>query len=319
MTTVIEHSSSSLRQEIQRRLLNVWGVMTIAPGWHYQAFEKFGECLSNRSMCRAVLPNDCSLMCDLRDHVQRQIYFLGTYEPIEAYLFNQLLKPGMTVIDAGANIGQYTLLAATGVGETGAVHSFEPVPTTFSQLRQNVEDNSLPNVYLNQAGLWYKSASIALGLSSEMLQNCGAYSIGVLDQATEVSAIALTLDDYAAQRNIQKVDLIKMDIEGAEYAALMGMQAIIQRDRPVFLMEVNTIALDRMGYQKSQIWQFMVKEQGYTAYGIGITACKLLQNLDEIAQSNVIFVHPSCGIDLTQTTWNFKGVLRWSRRCKALL
>lgn len=319
MTAVVQHPFDALLRSVQRRCLDFWGMIGIAPGWQYLAFERFGEALSKNYSRQAILPNRCKLQCDLRDHVQRQIYFLGTYEPIEAYLFSQLLKPGMTLIDAGANIGQYTLLAATSVGESGAVHSFEPVPGTFSQLRHNVETNHLSNVHLNQAGLWHKSTSISLGLSSEMMQNCGAYSIGVLDQATEVSAIALTLDNYVEQHSVQKVDLIKMDIEGAEYAALIGMQTIIDRDHPTFLMEINASALERLDYEKSQIWQFLVNEQGYNAYQVGLTGCESLHNLDAITQSNIVFLHPSCKVGLTQLTWDFKGVLRWSRRCKPLL
>ncbi|MBD1847251.1 FkbM family methyltransferase [Cyanobacteria bacterium FACHB-63] len=319
MAAIAQHPFYPLLRSIQRRALDLWGKIDIAPSWRYSAFERFGEALTRNYSRQAALPNHCVLQCDLRDHVQRQIYFLGTYEPIEAYLFCQLLKPGMTVIDAGASIGQYTLLAATGVGQAGTVHSFEPVSSTFSQLRRNVETNRLTNVHLNQAGLWHKSTSISLGLSPEMMQNFGAYSIGVLDQATEVSAIALTLDEYVEQHRIQKIDFIKMDIEGAEYAALMGMQGIIERDRPLFLMEINASTLERLGYQKSQIWQFIVKEQGYNAYQVGLNACTLLHSLDAITQSNIIFVHRSCEVDLTHVVWNFKGVLRWSRRCKPLL
>ena len=87
-----------------------------------------GPRLAETEFQRAVLPNGCSMHCDLRQHVDRHIYYLGAYEPVESYLFTRLLQPGMTVIDAGANIGQYTLLAATAVGSRGTVHCFEPVP-----------------------------------------------------------------------------------------------------------------------------------------------------------------------------------------------
>lgn len=319
MTTVRQQISKPLLRDLQRQWLDLWGAIGIAPGWRYAAFEKFGERLSSRYIRRAVLPNHCSLCCDLRDHVQRQIYFLGTYEPLEAYLFSQLVKPGMTVVDAGANIGQYTLLAATILGARGTVHSFEPIPNTFLQLSENVRANTLFNVHLNQAGLWQKSMPIRLGLASDMAQNCGAYSVGVRDQETAVDAIAVALDDYAEQRNIQRIDFIKMDIEGAEHAALLGMQKIINRDHPVFLMELNPVALERLGYNTKDLWHLMVETFGYTVYRVDSEACVPIQSLAGIPQSNLIFVHPSNPVDAIRTEWNFKQVLRWSRRCKRSL
>jgi FkbM family methyltransferase len=319
MTTAIHQSSNLLLQKIQRRWLDFWGMIGIAPGWHYAAFEKFGERLSNRWMCRAVLPNDCSLMCDLRDHVQRQIYFLGTYEPIEAYLFCHLIKPGMTIVDAGSNIGQYSLLASTSVGETGSVHSFEPIPAIFSQLSENVKSNRLSNVYLNQAGLWHSSMSIQLSLAPEMAQNCGAYSIGSSNDVTAVDAIAIALDEYVEQHQVKQVDLIKMDIEGAEYSALLGMQKTILRDRPVFLMEINRSALEKLDCNPERLWRLLVESFGYTAYRVGLESCELIDSFTDIVQGNVILTHPSNPVDLVQTCWSFKDILRWGRRCKRSL
>ena len=101
---------------VARHLLKAWGSSAKAPGLWYQAVERWGtRCGAGKQWLRR-LPNGLVMSCDLRDHVQRQIYFQGCYEPVEAYLFCKLIKPGMTVIDAGANVGQYTLLASTSVG-----------------------------------------------------------------------------------------------------------------------------------------------------------------------------------------------------------
>src|SRR5205085_1504296 len=83
--------------------------------------------------------------------VQRHIYFQGVYEPVEAYLFSRLAAPGMTVVDAGANVGQYTLIASARVGPSGAVHSFEPVPETYRVLAEHVAANRAANVVANRA------------------------------------------------------------------------------------------------------------------------------------------------------------------------
>lgn len=95
---------------------------------------------------------------------------------MDAFVFTHLLEEGMNVVDAGANVGQYTLLASPIVGLRGSVHSFEPVPATFSRLRQNVDLNRLTNVSLNRAALWNKIEELQLALSSEQLGNVGAYT-----------------------------------------------------------------------------------------------------------------------------------------------
>src|SRR5437016_14587639 len=116
------------------------------------------------------------MVCDGSEGIQQSISFFGVYEMPSAYLFAKLLRPGMTVVDAGANVGQYTLLAATGVGPTGDVHSFEPVPSVFDVLEANVAHNQLLNVRLNRAGLWCCQEQIALSHPKRPDQNLRGFS-----------------------------------------------------------------------------------------------------------------------------------------------
>ncbi len=74
-----------------------------------RALIRWGPRLTTQPLS-ACLPNGCRVICDLKDPIQRQIYFAGLWEPVEAYLFTQLLRPGMTVIDAGAHV--WTIYAA---------------------------------------------------------------------------------------------------------------------------------------------------------------------------------------------------------------
>jgi FkbM family methyltransferase len=302
--------------KISRKLLNIWAGVGVAPGWHYQACEAFGQHLANPDQFLAVLPNQCHISCNLQDHVQRHIYFFGVYEPIESHLFTSLLKPGMTVIDAGANIGQYTLLAATQVGDRGAVHSFEPVPKTFEKLSHHVAVNQLSNVSINQAALWYQETVLKLGLADDMVNNVGSYSTGVVDINTAVEAKALRLDDYAINHRIERVDFIKMDIEGAELCALQGMQNILRRDRPLILLEINRLALGRLGYTPEDIWSFLTVDLGYIGYGVELSACRKITQTTDIQQKNLLFA-PAESIDLIEQNWNLKQILRWARKGKS--
>src|SRR5688572_5258274 len=142
---------------VVRSLLRVWSRFPKAPGYLYQAVERWGSRLAVRPLeCR--LFNGARMTCDLRDHVQRQIYFFGAYEPIETYLFRLLLRPGMVVVDVGANVGLYTLIAAGEVGVRGEVHAFEPVPETFERLVDHVMVNGVADIVrANPVGLWHKN------------------------------------------------------------------------------------------------------------------------------------------------------------------
>lgn len=299
-----------------RKLLELWGYLGIAPGWHLQTFEKFGSYLATPHLLPTFLPNKCQIHCNLQDHVQRQIYCLGVYEPIETYLFTKLLKPGMTVIDAGANVGQYTLLASTIVGVNGAVHSFEPVPNTFVHLNNNVSANELLNVHLNQAALWNESITLKLSLSEEMSDNIGSYSVGIINSDTAVESVSIPLDDYVVSKSIKRVDLIKMDIEGAEFRALLGMQDILERDRPILLIEINRLALQGVGYTPEKLWMFLTNRFGYSGYLIKINSLKNISCVSGIKQNNVLFIHTSELPKFINEPWNFKDVLRWARSGK---
>src|SRR4051794_29288953 len=79
---------------------------------------------------------------DLSDEIQRNIY-LGTFEPHETALLIKYLEPGMTILDVGANVGYFTALAASRVGDNGKVYSLEPSPYVFSQLEKMIQKNKI--------------------------------------------------------------------------------------------------------------------------------------------------------------------------------
>jgi FkbM family methyltransferase len=303
------------------RMLDMWGKIGIAPGWHYQSCENFSSMLEAAFYLTGILPNGYSIPCNLKDHVQSQIYFFGAYEPIESYLFTSLIKPGMTVIDAGANVGQYSLLASTLVELNGSVHCFEPVPTTFFILNSNVENNKISNIYLNQAALSNESKKIKLSLDKQMVNNIGSYSMGVTDNILEeIESISISLDEYIASKSIKKVDLVKMDIEGAEFFALLGMQNIIERDYPTILIEINRNALEKLESSPEDVWKLLTHKFGYNGYLIDSFCLKQLNDISEINQinqKNIFFIHPSVVDDnFINKSWTLKAILRWARSSK---
>jgi FkbM family methyltransferase len=292
-----------------RWLLRVWSHIPRAHGYLYHIVEEFGDRLATKPL-PGHLANGATMRCDLRDSMQRQIYFLGAYEPVETYLFPLLLRPGMVVVDAGAHIGQYTLLAALEVGPQGAVHAFEPVPKNFDQLAFHVRENHLEStVKTNMLALWHEADTLSLNLSGEQPLNPGAYTAGLTPRSVDsVACKAVSLDSYVRENHIARVDVIKMDIEGSEWNALKGARDVLARWQPTILMELSRPMCSGLGYQPEQIWEFL-KSFGYKMWVIAaspVGCCHLLSPPPEDF-ANVIF-HTNPLPDTVVAGWSLRSV-----------
>src|SRR5262249_21732360 len=140
---------------------------------HWLALELATQ-LRYRVPVTARLGNGMKVRVVWNDMIGRTIQQQGYYEPEMVRLFEKLLKPGMILLDIGAHIGQYTLVASQLVGDTGAVHSFEPDPETFNWLSRNLQMNARRNVHLNQLALSGKPGKTKFYLST--LEDIGSNS-----------------------------------------------------------------------------------------------------------------------------------------------
>jgi FkbM family methyltransferase len=150
----------------------------------------------------------------------------GPWEPHETRLLISRLKPGDTFIDIGAYVGYYTLLAARRVGPTGRVIAFEPAPGNFDTLRRNARLNRLGNVTLEQKALSDKPGTLRLFLDD--LYGMNHTIAGEGDDRHYINVEAIPLDDYLANVDF-RVDVVKIDAEGAEGLILGGMTKTLDR------------------------------------------------------------------------------------------
>ena len=292
-----------------RVLLRAWAKSGKAPGRLYEYLEHHGGDLSSKPIVR-TLRCGLRLKLDLRDHVQRQIYFFGAYEPIELSLFLRLLQPGFTAIDGGANVGFYSLMMAQRVGRAGRVLAFEAVPDTFSRLEENIALNDLPQLSPVNHALWSERQTLEFSLSKENEHNVGGYSFAASrDAVRHARCSGMRLDDFAKETGIGRVDAIKMDIEGAERFALEGSREIVTRDRPVFLLEVSSATCARAGYLTQDLWEFF-DSFGYRACLIGATfeESDWTGDFSDIQQSNVLLIPPDQSNSIG--AWNDKHLCR---------
>jgi FkbM family methyltransferase len=172
-----------------------------------------------------------------------------TFEPFEVQLFKESLEPGMTVLDIGANIGYYTLLAATIVGPGGRVYAFEPDPRTVKSLVANVKANRLSNVTVIP-----KVASDSKQLLEFQQSRIATYS-GLHSSMPEDSIVGTALVESIAVDDVldgASVDVIKCDVEGEEPAVLRGMQRTLRKSPNLrLLVEFNPMALRSAGADPS--------------------------------------------------------------------
>lgn len=153
-------------------------------------------------------------------------------EAFEDKLFKSLLKPGMTVVDIGANLGRYTLTAAKAVGMTGQVYAFEPDEENFSLLKRAVEASGYKNVLLYENAVSNDSGRGVLFFCEEHRGNHRIFDDGTDRKRVEIQTVAL---DYLFPPG-KKIDLIKMDIEGAEATAQKGMKRILSENPDIKIM-----------------------------------------------------------------------------------
>ena len=170
----------------------------------------------------------------------------------ERVLLRDIIKPGMTVVDVGANIGIYSAYMAKIVGKEGRVYAFEPSPHTFNLLKKY---NKNLNVTLVQAAVGDTTGRITLYLSDKLNVDHHTYETDEVRQKIDVPSCRL--DDYLKN---EKVDFIKMDIQGFEHRALLGMTNILQNNHDIkLLMEFWPYGLIKAATTPQEVLSFLHK------------------------------------------------------------
>ena len=155
--------------------------------------------------------------------------WLGTYEHEKQKRFAHEVKTGNTVYDIGANAGFYTLLASVLVGSGGHVYAFEPLPRNIHFLREHLRLNQITNVDVVEA------AVSDIGGKSYFDDSAGS-AMGHLASSGNKQVKTVTIDDVIAQQQLRSPDILKIDVEGAEFLVLSGAEAVLTTYRPgIFL------------------------------------------------------------------------------------
>jgi FkbM family methyltransferase len=204
-----------------------------------------------------------SMALNLGDFVDRQIYASNDWDSDVGHIISNLLRPGDTFLDVGANIGYFSILASRIVGEHGLVVALEPNPVVFTRFLENIKMNKIETIEPICLGASNQPGSAPLFLEGK--GHTGAGSLMKSPISTDQTIIKLdSLDHIFASRNLPTPNLIKIDVEGAEVLALEGMRNILaQSDAPPLLVEVSEWGLTEMGYSIPELVG-LLEEFGYT-------------------------------------------------------
>ncbi|HEX2454092.1 MAG TPA: FkbM family methyltransferase [Vicinamibacterales bacterium] len=162
-------------------------------------------------------------VCDLRDSICREACFTGRYEPQETQIASRLVRPGMTVIDVGANWGYFTLLTAHLTGPSGRILALEPHPVLAAMLAENVRLNHLAQIECHTVAAGRARGILPLVGFDEAGGNWGLSRVARDFASTQLTCHVQQVDDLVVERRLPRVDLIKIDVEGSEADVLAGM------------------------------------------------------------------------------------------------
>lgn len=178
---------------------------------------------------------------DLSEVIDASLYYSGTFEPKIEKLMADNLSAGMNVIDIGANIGYHTFRMASAV-RPGVVYAIEPTSTAYTKLLRNAELNpKIDNIQFIKVGLNDSEAG------EQEIAFRGNYRLDGKTELTKERIRLTTLDSVVKERGIERVDFIKLDVDGFEGKVLKGASETLQRFKPRLIAEVTPSEIVKNG------------------------------------------------------------------------
>lgn len=224
---------------------------------------------------------------DLECLIQRSLYYLGWWEIWETKFFQAVLQPNWCVVDVGANIGYYSLLAAKKVGPGGSVYAFEPASNAYSQLVRNVRLNGIEWVRPVKQALSDAEGTAYMPVVPRRRQGAQGICFEANPDREEIKTT--TLDVFVERTSCPQINFIKVDIEGSEAMFLKGAARTIQKHRPLLMLELNPFALARYQATPEEVMR-PLSLQAYDLYTLRRHQLRPLKDLPQSAPGTFVNV-----------------------------
>jgi FkbM family methyltransferase len=221
-----------------------------------------------------------------------EAFSFDQYELEDSEMLYRLVKNNDIIFDIGANIGWYSIHLSKKL--TGAkIYSFEPIPETYSKLKRNIELNKSENINIVNIPLSNKIQKLTFFYSPSATGASSSVNISEEIDIKKLECTTDTIDSYVSKNNINKIDFIKCDVEGAELMVFKGGYESINIFKPIIFSEMLRKWSSKFGYHPNDIIYYF-SEFGYNCY---LTRSNKLLQIDQITdetiETNFFFLHPS--------------------------
>ena len=232
---------------------------------------------------RTVKPiqGNFKINCDTATWIGAKIVYTGNYESVLKDVFKSVIKKDDYILDIGANIGFHTLYFAELVGENGKVTSFEPVPYNFNVLNNNIALNSFTHIITKNLALGNKNEQISI-MADEHSTNPGAFNL--FDKSGTTLITCCIGDEIIGD---EKIDFIKIDVEGYESFVLEGLVKTIQKNRPTIIFEYDVNYHKKTGLAKDHVFSLLAP-LNYRFMQISREGLVSLNNFDNLKSGNIL-------------------------------
>jgi len=198
----------------------------------------------------------------------------NSHESGEVRFLESIIRPGMKVIDVGANIGITSVTIARNIGKDGELYSFEPVSHYFRILQQNLSSNGIENAEALPVAL-----SDRIGETEFYLKELSS-GIVFEEEAKKTRVSTLSIDSFLQQREVERIDLINMDCEGSELLVLRGAKETLRRNKVKIFCEIHHGFLKQLGQSIGDLVKYLQSLE-FEVQSVSLDDLKVGNNFDK--------------------------------------
>jgi len=194
-------------------------------------------------------------------------FYWGDFESENLTFFQNLVKTEMVIFDIGANVGLYSLTAAAKTKDAIKIYAFEPADIPFGRLNKNIELNKFESINVQNVGVSDKEGKVIFNICEDDAYNSiGSSPMQEISKQVEINVTCI--DTFCENNNIQNIDIVKIDTEGAELLILMGGGKIFESENaPILFCEYNRLTASGYDYTLDD-YEKKLKSYGYTIFEI---------------------------------------------------
>lgn len=225
-----------------------------------------GMHLYPKGSIRNCTRNGITYRLDISDYMEHALYFnISNHVDFDRRMLYSLIREDYVCFDIGANIGETTLNFAQ-LAKNGKVYSFEPVPFLYERLTTNVGLNTFKNIELHNLAI--SDNSDDLFFEAPKNRNSSGISLTKENSNTSMRVASNTLDEFVSSKQIEKIDFIKIDVEGFENYVINGAKQTLKKFKPMLFVEIDNRYLIPKNTSEKKLLTQLQQEFYYTLYRI---------------------------------------------------